>query len=90
MQVTNIEIKQASNGNSYKQVNLAQKMFGDKDRVNVFQDHPLYAQLEAGFDIPDTDLYINQKGYLELKNDTPKKNSNAGVSEMAIKTHIDR
>lgn len=91
MEIINTEVKTAANGNSYKQVTIAQKMFGDKDRVNVFQDHPMYNESVVGFDIPEDKLYINQRGYLELKNDAPKKTPQAApanISEMAIKTAI--
>lgn len=74
MNITNVEIKTASNGNQYKQVTFADKVYG-KDRTNVFKDHPLYSQLNAGYDIPTDQLEVNQKGYLELKGGVSKKSS---------------
>ena len=49
----------------------------------------MYNELAVGFDIPEDKLHINQRGYLELKNDSPKKTPQAAnISEMAIKTAI--
>ena len=72
MIITNVEAKSASNGNTYKQVTLAEKAYG-KDRTNVFSNHPLFSALQPGYDIPLDQLEINQKGYLELKGGVMKK-----------------
>lgn len=91
-QIIAVEIKTAGNGNSYKQVTLAEKAYG-KDRTNVFNNHPLYGLLEVGYDIPLDQLEINQKGYLELKGGIAKKAQPAtqyNVSELAINTRMDQ
>lgn len=67
MKVQSIEIKTASNGNQYKAVTLEEKV-KDKDQTNVFNNHALFNDLVVGYEIKDTDLYINQKGYLEIAN----------------------
>lgn len=66
MKVKSIEVKTASNGNPYRSVTLDEEYQG-KDRTNVFSNHILYDDLEVGFEITPDMLYINDKGYLELK-----------------------
>lgn len=86
--VTNTEIKTAKTGNSYKSVTVDTGI-GDKDRFNIFADHPKYDSCEVGAEIPQDQLYINQRGYLELKNES-KGAPKSQLTEMAIKDHIDR
>lgn len=76
--ITNVEIKKASNGNTYKQVSFDKKFFGDKDRTNVFSDHAMYNDLNTGAMVNDSDLFVNPKGYLELTN--PDKGVKKGYS----------
>lgn len=78
MIITSVEVKTASNGNSFKQVTLAEKAYG-KDRTNVFSNHPMYGGLVAGADIPLEQLEINPKGYLELKGGVMKKTAQQAV-----------
>lgn len=86
--VTKVEIKTASNGNPYKQVSVDTGI-GDKDRFNIFADHPKYDACVVGTEVPQDHLFINQRGYLELKNESAKAGK-AQLAEMAIKDHIDR
>jgi hypothetical protein len=68
MQIKSVEIKQGAKG-SYKLVTLSER-FQDKDRVGVFPDHPMYAEINPGGEIEDSMLYINKAGYLSLSNPT--------------------
>jgi hypothetical protein len=67
MKITSVEMKTASNGNTYKKVHIAEKMFGDKDIFNIFNNHSKYEKCVEGVDIPDELLFINERGYLDLK-----------------------
>jgi hypothetical protein len=65
MQIKSVELKTASNGKQYKSIKFDQK-FQDKDMVNVFAGTPHY-NLNIGDSVDDSLLYINAKGYLEIK-----------------------
>lgn len=93
--ITSVEIKKASNGNTYKQVTLNKKFFGDKDRFNAFNDHAMYNDLVEQGEIDETMLYINSRGYLELTNPdkglkrpTGRKNFDVGASMERKKENI--
>lgn len=53
--VTAVEAKTTKTGKPFKGCKLA-----DGRSINVFSDHPLYPEVETGFDIPDALIY--QKG----------------------------
>jgi len=77
MFISKVEFKKASNGNTYKQVTFDRKLFGDKDRTNVFNDHAMYEDITEGKEIADNLLFVNQRGYLELTN--PDKGIKKGL-----------
>lgn len=73
--VTSVEVKTTSTGKPFKGCAL-----GDGRKINVFSDHPLYPEIEQGFDIPDTLIY--QKGqYWNLSD--PSRRAQKGASTRA-------
>lgn len=54
--VVTVEQKTTSTGKPYKGCVLA-----DDRKINVFSDHPLYPEVEQGFDIPDALIYKKDK-----------------------------
>lgn len=84
--VTAVEIKTTAKGNPYKGCKLA-----DGRSVNVFDNHPLYPDVETGFDIPDTLFY--QKGqYWNLSDPSrgPRKSGGNSSRSADIKEAQDR
>ena len=86
MKIIKIEIKQASNGNNYKQISLDEKK-NDKDRFNVFQDHTMYEELVVGYPLDPNMLTFDGK-YLNLtdpdkgiKRPYTGKKSNASITK---------
>lgn len=67
MKVKSIDIKTTGTGMEYKKLTF-ETAFKEKDMTNIFKDHPLYETIAIGSDIPERDLYINNKGYLAVSN----------------------
>lgn len=73
--ITSIEEKTTSTNKPYRACTL-----GDGRKVNVWSDHPLYAEVSIGGDIPDSLLY--QKGqYWNISN--PAQRAQKGAATRA-------
>jgi len=75
MKIIEVTIKQASNGNDYKQVTIDEKI-SEKDRFNVFNNHSMYGNMVVGSIVELNNLEFDGK-YLNLK-DGDKKPSGGG------------
>ena len=90
--ITNVEQKYAANGNTYRQITVDEGIGNGgnvKDRFNIFENHSKYDKCVVGADIPSELLFINEREYLDLK-DEQAKPKRSELNEMAIKTHIDQ
>lgn len=84
MKIINVETATASNNNPYKKVTIETKIFGDKDRFNIFNNHSKYDKCVEGVDIPQDLLFINDRGYLDLKDPDPKPKGTAKIDSGKI------